>query len=1298
MAANDPVVRAHLEWLGFVQPTGLVVSALALSRAGVVISRSDAEGQLLLREATSEWSPGGHGDLEPVVADFEALASDVLGWTFNPKFYVGMAGSPMPEELVVPLPDGGGSLAPDYAVRDAAPEPNACEWQLLVRVVPTGTDLDTVTHGQDGLETSEHGRMERLLRGTGAAAGLLTNGRVIRLVSAPAGESSGWLDFRVADMVLTAGRAICAAMRELLGQTRLLTVGPDKRLVALLAGSRKYQNEVSEQLAQQVLHALYELLRGFQAADDSTGGDLLRAPLEDDPDEVYRGLLTVTLRLVFLLYAEERGMLPRSEAFARGYSLAGLYERLREDATLYPDTMSQRYGAWAQLLVLFRLVHDGADFDALRMPARQGVLFDPNRFAFLEGRPFGAAQRGERVKAPRVPDSTVLHVLEKLLVLRGERLSYRALDVEQIGSVYQTMMGFRLQRAVGRSVAVKAKVKTGAPTAVDLDELLGTPSGGRVKLIKERSERELTTTQANPVKAATSVEELHAALSPVIDRDATPDLVAPNGMVLEPSDERRKSGSHYTPRELTEPIVRTALKPLLAALATSGRPPTPAAILDLKVCDPALGSGAFLVEACRQLAAALVEAWQVHGNRPPIPPDEDETILARRMVAQRCLYGVDRNPVALDLAKLSLWLVTLAREHPLTFVDHALRHGDALVGLTRKQIEGFHWAPKGASSFEAAKTATTVAKVAKLRRAIREAGEEVSDEELRRLWKDIDVVASDARAYGDLVISAFFRGSKPKEREAKRLEYAQGVLGGDISRYRPILLEQREVDPPLVPFHWSLEFPEVFDRDRPGFDAIVGNPPFAGKNTLISASPAGYLDWLKVMHEGAHGNADLVAHFFRRAFDLLRQDGRLGLIATNTIGQGDTRGTGLRWICTHGGEIVEARKRFKWPGLAAVVVSIVHIAKGEVTGPRLLDARQVEQITAYLVERGGHEDPARLRVNDGQSFTGVKTYGTGFTFDDSSDEGPPSPLATMVELIDADVRNKEAIFPYLGGEEVNTSPTQLYHRYVIDFGQRNEAEVRRRWPDLLDIVEARVRPERKRVANQKTREQWWLFERWRPEMRDAIATMDSVLVTNTGAAPYLAITSQPSDRVFAHTLAVFALRSSAAFAVLQGAVHETWARCFASSLEDRLRYTPSDCFQTFPFPIGFETDPTLEAVGTAYETFRAHLMVRSDKGLTKTYNRFHDPDETSPDIARLRELHEAMDRAVLDAYGWDDVPTACEFLLDYEVEEDEAGTRKKKKPYRYRWPDEVRDDVLARLIELNGERAAEERRTGAATR
>lgn len=747
MAKVDPTVRDHLEWLGYVQPTGLVVSPFALTEAGVVVARSDAEGQRLLRAAVVERALGD-GEPEPVIDDFCGFARSVLDWSLSAKHYAGTPDAPIPPELAVELPDGT-RLAPDLAV-GGGPDGS---WQLLVRISDPGTDPDAVRRTGDGLEMSEHQRLERLLRATGTTAGLLCTGRALRLIAAPAGETSGWLDFRVADMHQTAGRVICSALRKLLGQQRMLTGSPEQRLGALLLRSRRYQNRVSDQLAQQVLHALYELLRGFQAADDASGGELLGGPLFEDRDEIYRGLLTVTLRLVFLLYAEERGMLPDSEAFTRGYSLAALYERLREDAARYPDTMGARYGAWAQLLVLFRVVHDGARFPALSMPARRGVLFDPNRFGFLEGRRTDSPQSGERIVSPRVPDATVFRVLDKLLVLGGERISYRALDVEQIGSVYQTMMGFRLERTTGRSVAVKAKSRHGAPTSVSLDALLAVAPAGRVKRVKEQADRELTARQALAVKVATTVEDLHAALLAVIDREASPDLIAPDAMVLQPSDERRKSGSHYTPRELTQPIVRTTLEPLLKRLRTpGGRPPTPAAILDLKVCDPALGSGAFLVEACRQLAEALVEAWAVHGSRPALPVDEDELTLARRMIAQRCLYGVDRNPVALDLAKLSLWLVTLARDHPLTFVDHALRHGDALVGLSRRQIESFHWKPGGQVELAGIKTADAVDEVAKLRRAIREAGDDVPEAELRMLWEDAQAAAADARGYGDLVV------------------------------------------------------------------------------------------------------------------------------------------------------------------------------------------------------------------------------------------------------------------------------------------------------------------------------------------------------------------------------------------------------------------------------------------------------------------------------------------------------------------------------------------------------------------
>jgi hypothetical protein len=172
---------------------------------------------------------------------------------------------------------------------------------------------------------------------------------------------------------------------------------------------------------------------------------------------------------------------------------------------------------------------------------------------------------------------------------------------------------------------------------------------------------------------------------------------------------------------------------------------------------------------------------------------------------------------------------------------------------------------------------------------------------------------------------------------------------------------------------------------------------------------------------------------------------------------------------------------------------------------------------------------------------------------------------------------------------------------------------------------------------------------------------------------------------------VFPSDRMSAFAILQSRVHEVWARFFGSSIKDDLRYSPSDCFETFPFPTGDNT--ALETAACEYYEFRAKLMFKNNEGLTKTYNRFHDRYETSSDIARLRALHNAMDRAVLGVYGWNDIDQSCEFIPTYQSDDtddpDEVRTR-------YRWSDEVQDEVLGRLLALNAQHAQQEQRSGSA--
>ena len=355
----------------------------------------------------------------------------------------------------------------------------------------------------------------------------------------------------------------------------------------------------------------------------------------------------------------------------------------------------------------------------------------------------------------------------------------------------------------------------------------------------------------------------------------------------------------------------------------------------------------------------------------------------------------------------------------------------------------------------------------------------------------------------------------------------------------------------------------------------------------------------------------------------------------------------------------------------------------------LLDGKPVEKITAFLFPKGGNENPKTLLANAGKSFVGSYVLGMGFTFDDTNVNA--TPIATMHQLIAENPKNQDRIFPYIGGEEVNSSPTHSHHRYVINFGEMSEDEARE-YSDLMAIVEEKVKPERMKLnmntADGRRRSaSWWLWGRHTPALFRAIVQCDRVLVRSLTSKNFC-FTFLQYGFVYDQTLIVFSLPGFSTFATLSCRLHEVWANFFGASLEDRPRYNIGDCFETFPFPDNWETDATLEAAGEAYYTYRALLLINNNQGLTTTYNRFHDPQEPDPAILKLRELHSQMDQAVLTAYGWHDIDITCEFILDYEEEED--TTSKRKKPYRYRWPQVTHDEVLARLLDLNQKRYEQE--------
>jgi hypothetical protein len=1330
--AKDPEQLAHQEWLGYVQPVGLVVSIPALLAAQAHINRNIVPDHQRFLDCLPR---DAHDELIPELRDFAEFTQQVLGWRAG-DLEVIPPGDAHYASIEVPLPEYSETLRPTHVVRELEPKDPQHPWMMLIQLLPTGTPFDDAPESKDRTwHAPPQARFERLLRETRVPIGLLCNAKQIRIVYAPRGETSGFATFSVSEMAQVAGRPIFAALHMLLCEERLFSLGEKQRLPAILGDSRKYQNVVSTQLAEQVLAALYELVRGFQAADDQSKGELLGEVLAENPNHVYQGLLTVLMRLVFVLYAEDRGLLSSDPIFANFYSITGLFEKLRADDGRYPDTMDQRYGAWAQFLTLFRLIYEGGSHGEFKIPPRHGYLFDPDRYNFLEGRPWKIARAHHEgdVHVPRISDGVIFRVLNNLLILDGERLSYRTLDVEQIGSVYETMMGFDLEVAQGRSIALKPKKPHGAPTTINLEALLAVKGADRAKWLKEKAEQDLTGQALDTLKKATTLEELLASLEKKIAKLVTPNVVSKGAIVLQPSDERRKSGSHYTPRSHTEPIVETTLRPIMERL---GLNPTPEQILDLKICDLAMGSGAFLVAVCRFLAELLVRAWHVHKCPPKLPPDEDELLHARRLVAQRCLYGVDKNPMAVDLSKLSLWLATLAKDHPFTFLDHSLRSGDSLVGLSRDQISGFHWSEEeiGKRNREDEPRlirdpiADRIRRATEYRQKILAARDDNPYDDLQQKLAVADEALALARLAGDLVISAYFTSDKDKARIARLNDLGrklvQYVEKKDISLHAPLHEAVRELGTGprgIRPFHWQIEFPEIFTVDAKGkptggFDAIVGNPPFLGGNQISTHYGMPYFSWLSTAFSDTGGICDLVAYFFRRAFAALRIDGTFGLIATKTVAEGETRIGGLKWIREHSGSIYSVRKRLSWPGAAAVIVSVLHVKNGAWNSKAILNGTSVTAITSYLFDKGGDGEPAPLAGQNDLFSQGTNPRSPGFIFCD--DDLECTPIASLDHIRQVSPNEAKRIFPYLGGEEINQSPTQSHHRFIIFLDDIETEQELMHFPRLAQIVREKVKPGREELGdnpnNIKLRRRWWAYHAARHDFYSRIRLSRATLV-NTQVGNNVIFAMQPTDRVFALTLNVYNLHSFAAFCVLQSRPHEVWARFFGSHMKDDLRYTPSTCFETFPFPLGVlehaagETAntnkvpaTTLETAGRQYYEFRAALMVRNNEGLTKTYNRLHDPDERAPDVLELRRLHADMDRAVLDAYGWHDLSktATCEFLLDYEDEDDEddapSSGRQKKKPWRYRWPDDFRDEVLARLLELNKQRAEQERLTGIA--
>jgi hypothetical protein len=1347
------VSRQHAEWLSLIEVSGPFVSLPVLMRVfpqGLDKEEGEPELRRLLRMAYEEWADN-QGGLRPDPAIHREWLRFVLENALEMPPEALEEGQALPPGARAYLAEHGETLLPDMALIS----PHDHTPRLLIKLYPAGQDLDKPLPGVRW-KASPATRMMELLRRSGVRLGLVTNGERWMLVDAPPDETTGFASWYAA--LWLEEPSTLRAFRSLLGARRFFGVPDDETIEAMLSESAKNQQEVTEQLGYQVRRAVEVLVQSLDRIDKDRSRVLLRNVSET---ELYEAALTIMMRLVFLLSAEERGLLLLGELlYDRYYAVSTLQAQLREQADLSgEEILERRHDAWSRLLATFRVVYGGVEHQDLRLPAYGGHLFDPDRYPFLEGRAPGTSWRTMPAEPLAINNRTVLHLLEALQYLQvrvqgggqngpteRRRLSFRALDVEQIGHVYEGLLDHTARRANQPVLGLTGSIANESEVSLSvLEQLAAKGEQTLVDFIAERTSRAASAiknalanspmprrfSRADLMSACDNDAALFARVLPFAgllraDSFGKPVVIVADSVYVTQGSDRRSTGTHYTPRSLTEPIVQHALDPLVYSGPAEGKPQEewqlhPAAdILKLKVCDFAMGSGAFLVQVCRYLAEKLVEAWEDallpssgQAGQPSIPPritpeglpssgdpgetllpaDENERLaLAMRLVAEHCIYGVDKNPLAVEMAKLSLWLITLAKNKPFTFLDHALRRGDSLLGVSLRQLTS--WSMDASPASGAARQMVWIEPLIndalhtalKLRRQIRAMPErDVRDIEAKaRLLAEAEEAMELVGLGADLLIATAL--SEPKRQVLLQgtiqVEYTVLVSAYEEAREQQFTASTKavnsaafnklrgEVDSLLNgrrPFHWPLEFPEVFSvglEDERGFAAIISNPPFQGGQKITGALGTDYRDYLvEYLANGKRGSADLCAYFFLQASRLVREEAMCGLLATNTIAQGDTREVGLDQIVAAGWSIPYAVPSRKWPGEASLEVAHIWLHHGNWHGAFTLNDLPVEGISAFLTPQEAVQGkPYRLADNADKSFQGSIVLGMGFVLE------PQEALA----LIEKDPRNRDVLYPYLNGEDLNSRPDQSPSRWVINFHDwpLEQAEL---YHDCMKIVREKVKPERDLNNRKVRREQWWLFAERASGLYSTIAGMERVLVCPI-FTKHLSFCFVPSSQVFMNKLYVFPYSQDRFLALLSSNLHEVWTREYSATLETRLQYAPTDCFETFPFPMSLQE---LDDIGERYYQHRQAIMPARQEGLTKTYNRFHNPEEQTEDIVKLRELHRKMDEAVACAYGWDDL------VLGHGFHETKQGVR-------YTISEEARREVLGRLLRLNHERYAEE--------
>jgi len=1316
----------HAEWLSLIEISGPFLTVSMLDKAFPQgLEAVETPRRQKLRAAYEEWREAVDQEdrlLPELHREWVRLVlTEMLEYDHESLVHAG----DWPDELPsVSSQEHAGTFKPDWIVRSPADG----KPRLFITVLPPDTDLESVQRG-DGWPVSLQERMTLLCRAHGVRVGLLTDGERWMLVNAPVGSTSSqasWYGRLWFQEPIT-----LKAFQSLLGVRRCFGPAEDT-LESLLDESLKHHEEVTDTLGEQVRRAVEVLVQCLDKADEDRNRELLR---DVKPAELYEAGLTVMMRLVFVLCAEERGLLLLGDSvYDRCYAVSTLRGQLAEEADRYgPEVLDRRHDAWARLLAVFRAVYGGIEHESLRMPALGGSLFDPDRFPFLEGRAKGTGWRDTSAAPLPIDNRTVLLLLNSLQILEQSGgallLSYRALDVEQIGHVYEGLLEHTVARVPRVTLGLQGSQKAKNPN-VALAELESARLDGEAALVKlvldvtGRSESAIRNGLSKPADDTvfgrvlgvcggdTALAERIRPFTNLIRTDAWDDPIVyrDNSFMVTLGADRRETGTHYTPKSLTESIVTTTLEPVVYVGPAEGKPREEWAlkssreILDLKVCDPAMGSGAFLVQACRYLGEKLVEAW-LHeeaagkaitvdgaaldqlGAEEPLPSQLDERLtIARRLVAERCLYGVDINPLAVELAKLSIWLVTLAKGRPFGFLDHNLRSGDSLLGIHRlEQLTGLRMDTESGRQYQlrifGQNVEAAVNEAIELRKRLRATTiRDIKDvEAMARLDREARRKLESVELIADAMIGEAFRCGGNLRTLDTALD-TLATMAGDFlsgnekmgeqiaSQTKTALAVDLPAGKPIrKPFHWALEFPEVFEQG--GFDGIVGNPPFLG-NRLWKNALGENLQWQCQMVLGASpGKIDLCVVFHRRAVDLLRPDGCYGMLATSNIAEGSAIEVGLG-VIVRNGSIYYARKGMPWPGSAAVVVAIVGFFKGAWQADCDADERSCPRIGPRLESEAADVWLPQALPDAPFTFEGVNNS-KGLAFVITTD----SPWFDLLKN-----EPESLLKPYITGDDITSSALNCIKRWALDIADLGLDEIRRRWPVAYRFLVEEVQPTRTVAALKSYKgliDRWWQFWNHRADLMRRIRRRKHFIGYSKNTKYPVGLLA-PSGWIYTNKVLLIGMERDDLYAISLSTGFRAWLEKFSGgNLGETLSLSISESVAKYPVPEKNVACKSVDAA-TQFNLLAVEFSAAHGCGLTDVMNAIHSPDNADSTIGELRRLLSVIDGEVAAAYGWNDME------VTYDFRPFDGGSANDK--WRWALSAEATSRLLDRLVALNRER------------